>query len=130
MTIRITLVLTASPLLLTLPACAQETEPSTEGIEYGAVIIQTGINVLGIDEANNITWNGAQITLEELTSILERTAQMDQEPELRFEPEVGASYQFAAEVLQVIKESGVTNFGFVGNERYRAVDPDERETGY
>ncbi len=30
-----------------------------------------------------------------------------------------ASYEIAARVLNDIKASGVTKFGFVGNERYR-----------
>ena len=33
--------------------------------------------------------------------------------------EAQASYDLAAKVLQLIKASGVTKFGFVGNERYR-----------
>ena len=41
------------------------------------------------------------------------------EPELQFEPEPLASYDLSAKVLQLIKVSGVTKFGFVGNERYR-----------
>jgi biopolymer transport protein ExbD len=41
------------------------------------------------------------------------------EPELQFEPEPLASYDITAKVLQIIKQSGVTKFGFVGNERYR-----------
>ena len=41
------------------------------------------------------------------------------EPELQYEPESEASYDLAAKVLNIIKASGVTKFGFVGNEKYR-----------
>jgi biopolymer transport protein ExbD len=41
------------------------------------------------------------------------------EPELQFEPEPLASYELSAKVLQIIKSSGVTKFGFVGNDKYR-----------
>ena len=44
---------------------------------------------------------------------------MKPEPELQFEPEPQASYDLSVKVLQVIKGSGVTKFGFVGNEKYR-----------
>ena len=41
------------------------------------------------------------------------------EPEIQFEPEARASYEISARVLNLIKASGVTKFGFVGNEQYR-----------
>ena len=44
---------------------------------------------------------------------------MPVEPELQFEPEPEASYELSAQVLNIIKGSGVTKFGFVGNEKYR-----------
>ena len=45
--------------------------------------------------------------------------QLPVEPELQFEPEAEASYDLSAKVLNIIKGSGVTKFGFVGNEKYR-----------
>jgi biopolymer transport protein ExbD len=44
---------------------------------------------------------------------------MPNEPELQFEPEPEASYDLSAQVLNIIKASGVHKFGFVGNEKYR-----------
>ena len=41
------------------------------------------------------------------------------EPELQFEPAADASYAASSRTLATIKASGVTKFGFVGNERYR-----------
>jgi len=45
--------------------------------------------------------------------------QMPVEPELQFQPDANASYDLSAQVLNIIKGSGVTKFGFVGNEQYR-----------
>ena len=44
---------------------------------------------------------------------------VNMQPELQFEPEANASYDLSAKVLNIIKASGVTKFGFVGNEKYR-----------
>jgi len=35
-----------------------------------------------------------------------------------FQPSVDGDYEAAACVLQRVKNAGVTNFGFVGNEKY------------
>ena len=40
------------------------------------------------------------------------------EPELQFAPDGSASYGLSAEVLRLIKGSGLSAFGFVGNERF------------
>tara|TARA_Y100000991_G_scaffold173226_1_gene135055 strand:- start:804 stop:1148 length:345 start_codon:yes stop_codon:yes gene_type:complete len=45
--------------------------------------------------------------------------------EIFFEPQPTSDYEVAACVLEYIKESGTTKFGFVGNEKY--VTPDESE---
>ena len=54
----------------------------------------------------------------QLVSLLAQTRTMDPEPELQFQPDGFASYELANQVLKVIKESGVTKFGFVGNEQF------------
>ena len=41
-------------------------------------------------------------------------------PLLVREPEARASYDKSIRVLNIIKGSGVTKFGFVGNEKYRS----------
>ena len=69
-------------------------------------------------EGNQVLWNGKQITANELVTLLKQSVAMDPEPELQFEPEPDSSYELAARVLNIIKASGVTRFGFVGNERY------------
>ena len=76
-------------------------------------------NKLVLTVQDEIFWNGTKLTEEELVFTLQQTAAMENEPELQFEPEALASYDLSARVLDDIKASGVTKFGFVGNDKYR-----------
>jgi biopolymer transport protein ExbD len=76
-------------------------------------------NKLVLTVNDEIYWNGTKLTEEELVFTLQQTAAMPEEPELQFEPEALASYDLSARVLDDIKASGVTKFGFVGNDKYR-----------
>jgi biopolymer transport protein ExbD len=76
-------------------------------------------NKIVLTTNNEILWNGAAITPNELVSNLQTSLTYAVEPELQFEPEATASYDLSAKVLNIIKQSGVTKFGFVGNEKYR-----------
>lgn len=77
-------------------------------------------NKLILTATDQILWNGTPINKGQLVETLQETTTMAVEPELQFEPEALASYDLSASVLQIIKRSGVTKFGFVGNEKYRA----------
>jgi biopolymer transport protein ExbD len=83
------------------------------------VIIDPVKNKLVLSAADQILWNGEVVTSGQLRTLLNETTRMAVEPELQFEPEAQASYDISAKVLQIIKGSGVTKFGFVGNEKYR-----------
>lgn len=76
-------------------------------------------NKLVLTTSNQILWNGNPIDQGQLVSLLQQAKGMNPEPELQFEPEARASYDLSARVLNIIKASGVTKFGFVGNEQYR-----------
>jgi biopolymer transport protein ExbD len=76
-------------------------------------------NKLVLTPAGEILWNGIPINQSELVTNLQSSMAMPVEPELQFEPEANASYDLSAKVLNIIKASGVTKFGFVGNEKYR-----------
>ena len=67
---------------------------------------------------NKVLWNGQPVNNGQFVALLQQTLQMKPEPELQFQPEAGASYQLSAAALNIIKASGVTKFGFVGNEAY------------
>jgi len=76
-------------------------------------------NKIVLTPANEILWNGTPITDSTLVANLQTSLSYAVEPELQFEPEAAASYELSAKVLNIIKGSGVTKFGFVGNEKYR-----------
>src|SRR3990170_3826549 len=79
-------------------------------------------NKIVLTPANEILWNGEPITDGQLVGNLRQTLTFATEPELQFEPEPQASYDLSAKVLNIIKASGVTKFGFVGNEKYRVFE--------
>lgn len=101
---------------LTATGCAQPPEPTN------ATSVESNVNTLVITSQGSLLWNEKAVSLEELAQRLEATKRMPTEPELRFEPAMSAPYDVSAAALQVIKESGVTKFGFVGNEKYRVPD--------
>ena len=79
-------------------------------------------NKIVLTPNNEILWNGNPITDNQLVANLQQTLRFATEPELQFEPEPNASYDLSAKVLNIIKGSGVTKFGFVGNEKYRVFE--------
>nr|WP_137677550.1 biopolymer transporter ExbD [Parerythrobacter lutipelagi] len=79
-------------------------------------------NKIVIDSTDRILWNGTAVDEAQLSSLLSATLYLPTEPELQFEPEANASYALAVRTLRTIKASGATNFGFVGNEKYRQFD--------
>jgi biopolymer transport protein ExbD len=83
------------------------------------VIVDPVKNKMILTDQDVILWNGNPVTEGQLIGLLRETMGMAVEPELQFEPERYASYDIVARVLNDIKASGVTKFGFVGNERYR-----------
>ncbi|MBL4792601.1 biopolymer transporter ExbD [Citromicrobium bathyomarinum] len=76
-------------------------------------------NKVVLTQDGEILWNGETINQGQLARNLQLTTEIDPEPELQFEPEPLASYDLSAKTLNIIKASGVTKFGFVGNEQYR-----------
>lgn len=82
-------------------------------------IIDPVRNKIVLTPEGAILWNGETITSGQLVGNLQETLTFAVEPELQFEPEASASYDLSARVLNIIKGSGVTKFGFVGNEKYR-----------
>jgi len=67
---------------------------------------------------NKILWNGTPIEPAILQANLKASLAMAVEPELQFQPDSQAGYDLTARVLNIIKTSEVTKFGFVGNENY------------
>ena len=76
-------------------------------------------NKIVITPGDALLWNGGAISETRLTGLLAQVRRMHPEPEVQFEPAAFASYERSARILQIVKASRVTRFGFVGNERYR-----------
>ncbi len=75
-------------------------------------------NKVAITPDNKVLWNGNAVDNGQLVSLLQQTQHMNPEPELQFQPDPQASYDLSARVLQIIKASKVSKFGFVGNEQF------------
>ena len=83
------------------------------------VVVDPIRNLLAIESDGDLTWNGQPIDERGLTGLLAQARAMSPEPEVQFHPEASASYARSAEVLLIVKQSQIGNFGFVGNEQYR-----------
>ena len=77
-------------------------------------------NTIVITPAGAILWNGTPVSKPQLGWELATTANMSPQPELHLQPDPAARYETVDEVLAMTKRAGVTNMGFVGNERYAA----------
>ena len=75
-------------------------------------------NKLIIYNNDAMTWNGNPIDDNQLDTYLQATLQIQPEPELHFQPMPDARYEKIDKVLAIIKRSGVSKLGFVGNEYY------------
>ncbi|WP_375395813.1 ExbD/TolR family protein [uncultured Sphingomonas sp.] len=75
-------------------------------------------NKVSIDAAGTVSWNGAPVDDLTLRQYLDKTTQMNPEPELHFQPDPNAKYDVVDRTLAVIKRSSVSKLGFIGNEQY------------
>ncbi|MDE8650848.1 ExbD/TolR family protein [Novosphingobium album (ex Liu et al. 2023)] len=75
-------------------------------------------NKVVITPDNKILWNGNPVDGSTLLGLLKESLNYPVEPELQFQPDAQASYDLSAQVLNIIKGSQVTKFGFVGNEQF------------
>ena len=103
--------------ILTIPV-------ATNTLEYDLPKIGPGTanpvkNSLVVTTGGQILWNGGDVTEAELAGSLAQVRAMRPEPEVQFRPEANASYDRTAKVLQVVKASHVTRFGFADNDKYR-----------
>jgi biopolymer transport protein ExbD len=78
-------------------------------------------NVVGINAQDQITWNGAPVTADQLRQYLEITQQMNPIPELHLQPDATARYEVVDQVLAITKKAHVEKMGFVGNEYYQNI---------
>jgi biopolymer transport protein ExbD len=75
-------------------------------------------NLLTIDRAGTLRWNGAVIDPTALRQELAATRQMSPSPELHLRPDADARHGDVDQLLATIKREQISRFGFVGNEAY------------
>ncbi|MEQ1543059.1 MAG: biopolymer transporter ExbD [Novosphingobium sp.] len=81
-------------------------------------VIKRDKNKVVIMPDSTILWNATPMDQGQLLGALQATMAIKPEPELQFQPDPQAPYDTTAKVLNIIKGSGVTAFGFVGNEQF------------
>ena len=107
--------------IITIPVATHSVNidlPSATPPPPNVVVEKTKNKIVITKEGNKVLWNDSQVDTGQLVSLLKESAATKPEPELQFQPEPDASYELVAHVLNLIKASGVTRFGFVGNELY------------
>jgi biopolymer transport protein ExbD len=85
------------------------------------VVVDPVKNVLSINAQDQVLWNGAPVTMDQLRSYLDTTQQMNPIPELHLQPDATARYEIVDQVLAITKKAHVQKMGFVGNEYYTNV---------
>ena len=83
--------------------------------------INTVKNILSVNAADQVLWNGTPVTMPQLRAYLDTTQQMNPIPELHLQPDATARYEVVDQVLTVTKRAHVQKMGFVGNEYYMNV---------
>ncbi|KWV91267.1 biopolymer transporter ExbD [Erythrobacter sp. YT30] len=105
--------------IITIPIATHSVEMNIGGDDVVIPAPDPIKNKIVITNRDALRWNGKEVNMKELAALLDATTQMTPEPELQYEPEAQASYDRSVKVLNLVKQSGVTKFGFVGNEKYR-----------
>lgn len=106
--------------VITIPAATNSIDVDLPG-ESGVppIVMDKVKNRIVLTGRGAVLWNGSPVTGPQLSALLRQTTRMSVEPELQFEPAADARYDQALRLVDAIKASGVTRFGFVGNERHR-----------
>lgn len=107
-------------LILTIPVATHSLEYPLPNDEQPEARINEVSNRLSVSATDQFLWNGSEIAPDALLSALRLTTRMNPEPQLQLAPDAQASYGASAELLRIVKLSGATHVGFVGNERHRS----------
>ena len=104
--------------IITIPV-ATHTLPVDLPLPNDEAMLSPVENKIVVSETGQVLWNGEPVSQTTLRSLLTRSATMAPEATTLFEPEANASYADTAGVVRTVKETKVTKFAFVGNDRYR-----------
>ena len=107
-------------LILAVPAATHSLDYDLPGVTPPVdVPVHKVRNRISISANDAVEWNGTRVDGPQLVAVLAQANALTPEPQLEFAPEAEASYELSAQVLRIVKASGATNFGFVGNELHR-----------
>jgi biopolymer transport protein ExbD len=106
-------------MIMTIPMSNHSVDIDLPAPSNTPTTVQPLKNKIVLTPDNQILWNASAINQNQLVANLLASKAMKPEPELQFEPDPQAGYDLTAKVVHIIKGSGVTKFGFVGNEKYR-----------
>ncbi|WP_336979328.1 biopolymer transporter ExbD [Altererythrobacter fulvus] len=111
-------------LIFTIPVATNSVDIDLPGNVDDPVVLPPRplVNKIVLTPDGSILWNGTKTDRAGLRASLKAATALYPEPELQYEPDALASYDLAARVLNDIKASGATKFGFVGNDRYRTFE--------
>lgn len=76
-------------------------------------------NTVSISASDQLFWNGAAVTPDQLRTQVSAASALERQPLLRFEPAALASYDTSAQTITLIKEEGAESFAFVGNAKFK-----------
>lgn len=105
-------------LIMAVPVLTHETQidlPGPPPIDA----VQSDTNTVFITANDQLMWNGAPVTREELSARVAYAATLPSQPLLRFEPDAQASYDTSAKTIALIKDAGAEKFAFAGNHRHK-----------
>jgi biopolymer transport protein ExbD len=108
--------------IITIPAATHVIDVELPAPGKSQTAIKPEVNMLSVTPSGAITWNGVTVSQGELAKVLQRVAEMKPAPEVRFIPEGAAPYGVTAQVLRLVRATGVLGFGFVGTEQYAGFD--------
>ncbi|BDI59679.1 ExbD/TolR family protein [Qipengyuania nanhaisediminis] len=109
-------------LILAVPIKPHVTQVDLPGETIDPPFAVLAENTVAISEADELSWNGAPLTRDQLAAQVAAAAASEDEPLLRFEPAALASYDTSARTLTLIKDAGAKRFAFIGNHRHRDWD--------
>lgn len=107
-------------LILTIPIATNSLDIDLPRPAPDKVVIPDPVvNRVTVTGDDAILWNREPVTEAQLVAGLQAAASLNPQPELQFDPDGAASYDISARTMNIIKGSGIRNFGFVGNHRFR-----------
>ncbi len=107
-------------LIMAVPMATDSLEVALPSPDIEAPAPDPVRNLLTIENDGALTWNGRPIDDRTLAAQLARVRSMAPEPQVQLRPVANASYERSAQVLLIVKESRISKFGFLDNERYRS----------